>query len=125
VTLSPAALDRCAAAHRSLAERCAALRIALERDDPRARELLWGQLAADVCAHFDDELTSLLGPLFEARARDAQVMMQEQRQLRCRLTEIGRVPPARSLGSFLDELEAHLRREDRTVEQLRLLLVPG
>ena len=122
MTLSLAALERCAGAHRSLTELCAALRTALEGDDVWAREQLWGQLAAEVCAHFDDEQTSLLAPLFETRARDAQVMMQEQRQLRSRLLEIGRVPPARSLRSFLDELEAHLRREDRSFEQLRLLV---
>jgi hypothetical protein len=78
----------------------------------------WKDLDANVTAHLDHEQRAVLPILFEVRPRDAHGIVQEQRHIRARLREVGEAIRDRSkhaadaARSFVDELAAHLRREE-------------
>lgn len=63
----------------------------------------------------------MIPELLGAHARDARVLIQEHQHIRTRLMELGgAVESPRRLGrlrSFLDELRAHARTEDRLLYQ--------
>ena len=85
----------------------------------RARiENLWTAFEQTLLAHFELEERTMVADLMEVRPRQARILLEEHRYLRGRLAQLGATLPAvpvQSARTFLDELRAHGRHEDRVL----------
>jgi hemerythrin-like domain-containing protein len=93
---------------------------------------LWAEFEGALARHFEHEERVLLAPLLVTRPREANVIMEEHRHLRRRVAQLDGDPRgvvADALRTFLDELRAHGRHEDRTLypwaERSGLMEAPG
>lgn len=80
----------------------------------------WSVAERTLLEHFDAEESTLLADLVVARPRDARVVLEEHAYLRRRLAQLGAAIPAlplEAVRTFLDELRAHGRHEERALYQ--------
>lgn len=95
---------------------------AFEANDRDGMARLWTEFESGLLAHMETEEAHLIPHLQRASPRNARILVQEHRHIRTRLTELGvaldlhtiRLDTARS---FVDELRAHARNEDRLLYQ--------
>jgi hypothetical protein len=113
--------DRFLADHRKLEARLERMVVTLAANDLEGSALLWSEFDSGLRMHLEAEESTMIPELLGAHARDARVLIQEHQHIRTRLMELGgAVESPRRLGrlrSFLDELRAHARTEDRLLYQ--------
>ncbi len=110
--------DRFRADHRRLEKLVLRLLAAFEANDREDMERLWSELDSGLLAHLGAEEAHLIPGLARVCALDAKQLLDEHRQIRVRLTELGvalelhtiRLESARA---FIDLLRAHALQEDR------------
>jgi hypothetical protein len=90
---------------------------AWDASDREAVARLWASLRSGLLAHLEAEEKHWL-PVLCTSERDARVIIGEHRHLRSRLTELGvaidlRLVRSAMLRSFVHELRAHARSEER------------
>jgi hypothetical protein len=91
---------------------------AFEANDFEGTARLWTEFESDLLTHMQAEEKCLFPSLQRLQPTSARVLMQEHQHFRTRLTELGvaldlhclRLDAART---FIDELRAHARSEDR------------
>jgi hypothetical protein len=115
-----AAPDPYDSGHRALESLFAELVEVLESGATDRVGALWTGAEHTLLEHFELEERTLLADLLVARPREARVVLEEHAYLRRRLTQLGTTLPALSIDAtrtFLDELRAHGRHEERALYQ--------
>jgi hypothetical protein len=106
--------------HRALEALFAHLIGVLESGATDRIEGVWSTAERTLLEHFAAEERTLLADLLVARPREARVVLEEHAYLRRRLAQLRATVPALSLDAtrtFLDELCAHGRHEERALYQ--------
>lgn len=106
--------------HRSLEKRIATLVMRAEDGDCHELATEWNRFEDELHRHFDVEETELFPRLARQNAKEVAELRQEHEQLRKDLLALGIRSDLHLLGaegvqSFIADLRAHARREDRTL----------
>jgi hypothetical protein len=112
------ALDPSDSGHRALESLFAKVIGVIEAGAADRLTDVWTSAERTLLEHFEAEERTLLTDLLVARPREARVVLEEHAYLRRRLVQLRAMLPALSLEAartFLDELRAHGRHEERAL----------
>lgn len=110
--------DPCVTGHLALETLFAEVLKTIESGATGRVEEAWKTAERALSEHFNEEERTLLADLLASRPREARVVLEEHSYLRRRLGQLRSMLPSLPLDAtrtFLDELRAHGRHEERVL----------